>query len=401
MFFRSKRVYLDYAAATPVRKEIKKAIQAYFDVDFANPSAIHKEGVRARRAVEKARLAVARSVGARPEDVIFTASGTESNNLALFGVCESVNQSGVAYDDMEIITTAIEHPSVSAVIEILKAKGVTVKYLPLDETGQVIVSEIKSLLTPKTILVTVAYVNSEIGVVQPISAISRVIKAFEKDYSNKIVFHVDGAQAPLWLSCHINSLKSDLLSLDAGKCYGPKGVGILIKRHGVDVSPYIYGGGQENNIRSGTENTPLIVGASLALVEAQQNYQARADRVSLLRDGLIEKLLKIEGVVLNGSPEKRVANNVNVSVAGVPSEFAVVSLDEAGFAIATKSACSGATGGGSAVIRHIYNDDLRAETTLRITLGEETTKRELDNFFDALKKHIEETRVSHSFLTKS
>jgi cysteine desulfurase len=396
---KSKRIYLDYASATPVARDVYEAMQPFWQTHFANPSSIHKEGVVARQAISDARTALARSLSVRPTGVVFTASGTESNNLAIFGLIEARRALGVSYSEMEIISSPIEHPSVSAVLTALQQKGVTIHYLPVDNEGKVVLSKLTDLLSNNTVLVTVAYVNSEIGVVQDIATIARVVRAYETKHSVRICVHTDAAQAPLWLSCNLSSLQVDVLSLDAGKCYGPKGVGILAFRHKVALEPYLYGGGQEFGLRSGTENTPLIIGASVALVRAQREYADQAKRVTLLRDYLLEAVLTIPGVTVNGSRTARVANNINISIAGVEAEFAVISLDAEGIAVATKSACSSGTGGGSAVVRAISGDQARAETTLRITLGRETTRQEIDTLLRFLRKHIEKVRSATTLLT--
>lgn len=396
----NKRVYLDYAAATPVSEEVASEMSPYWSHQFANPSAIHREGVAARRAIETAREQLARKLGVRSEGVIFTGSGTESNNIAIAGTLEHRHAAGTAYADMEVLTTAIEHPSVREVLRAYEARGVTVRMLPVDEFGRVVQSELAGCLSKRTVLVTVGYVNSEIGTIQPLSAIGRAVRAFEKEHSVRIVFHSDAAQAPLWLPCQFPALGIDALSLDAGKCYGPKGVGVLVLKHGVSLKPVMYGGGQELGLRSGTEATPLIVGAVQALLSAQSGHVELAARVSRLRDQCIKACLAIDGVVLNGSPKERVANNVNISMSGVEAEFAVISLDAAGFAVATKSACSGKKGGGSEVIRATSGDQERSETSLRITLGRATTASEIDSFVKALSAHIGTTRTAQASLTR-
>lgn len=389
-----KRVYLDHAAATPLSEEVLRAMAPYWRETYANPSAIHSEGVAARRAVEEARTLLARTLSVRSDGVIFTGSGTESNNLAIGGVLEARISNGSIYSELEVLTTAIEHPSVMNVLRAYEARGVTVRHIPVDETGRVRLDEFVKLLSKNTALVTVGYVNSEIGTVQPLSSIARTVRAFEKEHSTDIVVHADAAQAPLWQPCQLPALGVDLLSLDAGKCYGPKGVGVLAVRHGVLLKPVFHGGGQEFGIRPGTENTPLVVGAAVSLVRAQSEWKEVAARVAPLRDRCIAACKKLNGVVLNGHEKERVANNVNISMSGVDAEFAVVSLDKAGFAVSTKSACSGQESGGSEVIQAIGGDIERAKTSLRVTLGLSTTSAELDAFVAALSAHIDKARAA-------
>ncbi len=398
--FTKKRIYLDYAAATPVHEDVWRAMQPYFRSEFANPGAVYTEGVRAVGVVEDARTELARLLGVRPEGVIFTGNGTESNNLALFGVIEKMVQAGKKYTDMEIISSRLEHPSISKVLESLQARGVTVRFAEVAEDGRVEPDTVRSLISKKTVLVTFAYVNSEIGVINPIRAIARVVKETEKKFGTRILLHTDAAQAPLWLSCNLNSLGVDLLSLDAGKCYGPKGVGVLVRVRDVELMPVMLGGGQEFGLRSGTENVPLIVGAVRAFVRAQHHHSSRALRVLGLRDVCIQQLLEIPDVVLNGSQEHRVANNINISVPGIEGEFVVVSLDLQGIACATRSACGSKKGGVSNVILEYTKDESRATSSVRITLGEETTSKELELFVQSFKKIIESQRKALSNLTR-
>lgn len=398
------RIYLDYAAATPVSEKVLQAMQPYFREHFGNPSAIHAEGQRAKDAIETARQHVARTLGVRPAGVTWTASGTEANNLALFGyVRHLVAVEGRSYTDLEIISTAIEHPSVLEVLKALERKGVTVHYAPVTEEGKIDQAAFAELLSNKTSLVSFAYVNSEIGTVEDVRKLVRIVQKFNTVHSTAITVHVDAAQAPLWLPCQLEKLGVDMLTLDAGKCYGPKGVGVLVRTHGVHLKGVTLGGGQELGLRAGTENTPLIVGAAEAIVEAQSTYKERAAKVSILRDYLIDTLCKrIKGAVLNGSREHRIANNVNISIPGIDSEYAVVALDVAGIACSTRSACGsnktetvpdgGAEGAlrttGSQVVRSITGDDARATSTIRFSLGEHTTKRELNTVVKALQDHL-------------
>jgi len=303
------------------------------------------------------------------------------------------------YSNMEVVTTTIEHASILSVCAHLETLGVTVKYLPVDGEGRLQISTLEEALTSKTALVTIHYVNSEIGVVQPIAKCVRIVREKEKVFGIKIPVHVDAAQAPLWLSCALDALQCDSLTLDAGKCYGPKGVGVLAFRQDFAFEPYFFGGSQEGGYRPSTENIALIVGASQALCIAQEHYEERSKKVASLRDRFFSELLAIENLVINGSREYRVANNVHTSVLGVESEFAVVSLNEKGIACATKSACGGARGDGSSVVHAIYNDSARATSTIRFTLGEETTPEELSYVVEVLNNHIKNTRKMNEKLT--
>lgn len=394
-FLRSKkkRIYLDYAAATPVRIAVHAAMRPYQSDMYANPSAIHTEGVLARQAVETAREKLARTLKIRSNDIVFTGSGTESNNLAILGAVQAQKKAGKAYEDMEVISTKLEHPSVGKVLEYLLTLGVQVTYVDVDAEGLIIPASLQKALSEKSILVSFAYVNSEIGTIQEVGKLARIVRAFEKTQATRVLVHVDAAQAPLWLPCQLDSLLVDILTLDAGKCYGPKGVGVIVMRHGVELAPVFYGGSQETGLRPATENVAGIVGAVESVVIAQQFRDTRATKVTEVRDKAIEQFLKIDGAVLNGPVIKRVANNINISIPGIDSEFAVISLDAAGIACSTKSACSGASGDGSSVVFAITNDSARATSTIRLTLGEETTAEDLTKTVAVLTQHVLKMRA--------
>ncbi len=356
---------------------------------FANASAIHKEGQKAKEALETARQNLATSLRVRPDDVIFTSSGTESNNLALKGAVHAMQKGGVSIQDIEVITLATEHPSVLNTFKELETMGVKVLYAPIDAEGLVDLREFKKLLSPRTRLVSIAYANSETGVVQDLTAIGRAIKAFEKENGLMVLFHTDASQAPLWLPCALDALFVDMMTLDAGKCRGPKGVGVLIARSRAKLVAVSHGGSQEKGLRPGTEPVSLIVGASLAITLAQEEYKELGAQVKKIRDRWWNELQSIPSVLLNGSLTNRLPNNLNISIPGLDTEFAVVSLDTAHIAASTKSACSGAGGGYSHVVFSMTGDRNRAGSTIRFTLGPDTTYRELRETTSALKKHIE------------
>jgi cysteine desulfurase len=385
-----KRVYLDWAAATPLLPEAKAAMDPYFSNDFANPSSIHQEGVVARRAVEDARREAARILGVKPEFLTFTSGGTEGNNLAILGTIQLLRQAGRAYSDMAVITTKIEHPSILRAVEYLADLGVEVRYVRVNEVGKVDLMHMRELLDEKAVLVSVAYANSEIGTIQPLHAIHKCISEAEARHVTTIAFHVDAAQAPLWLPCQLTQIGVDLLVLDMAKCCGPKGVGVLMRSRRTRLAPVLFGGGQEQGLRSGTENVPGIIGATVALVWAAGQWRERSDRVRSVRDEAIMLLLRaIPGVVLNGPDgDDRLANNINISIPGLDTEYATIVLDSKGFAVGTKSACSGAGGGESAVVKEVTDDSARAVSTLRISLGPDTVAEDLNALVDTLRAHV-------------
>jgi cysteine desulfurase len=393
--FKKSRVYLDYAAATPLSRAAFSAMKPFLTESFANASAIHKEGVLARQTVEEARARVATALQVRPEFVTFTSGGTESNNLAIVGTIEHLLARGLASGNMEVVTTQIEHPSVMNTMRALERRGVVVKYVGVDSEGFVKLEELQKLLSEKPVLFSVAYANSEIGVVQHVHAIKKVLDAAEKKFGTKIMFHLDAAQAPLWLSCKFDTLGADLLALDVGKCNGPKGMGVLVRSRRVALASTLFGGEQESGLRAGTENVAGMVGASVALEEAQKDFRTRAEKVAKVRDaGIAHLLQEIPQAVLNGpTGDERLANNINISIPGLDTEFATVVLDKYGFAVSTKSACAGAGGGESTVVKIISSDPARASSTLRISLSPETTFQNLKDLTKVLKNHINKMKL--------
>lgn len=394
MFFTrpsKKRIYLDYAAATPLHPEVLTAMMPFLENSFGNPSAIHSEGQKNRNTMEESRQKVATILGLRPTGITFTSGGTESNNLAILGLLKKLNLDGLDYIDMEVITTKLEHPSILELLPTLEDMGVTVKFLEVNEEGKIQVPALEKILTTKTVLVTFAYANSEVGVVQSVARLARVVRKFEKENNIKLFLHIDAAQAPLWLPCKLEALGVDIMSLDVGKCCGPKGIGVLAKREGVELSSVSFGGGQEQGLRPGTENVAGVVGAAKALELAQSNFQKRTEKVSKVRDEFF-KLMEsyLEKVSINGAMgEDRLANNINISLIGFDTEFAVVYLDSKGIAASTKSACAGAGSGLSTVVLAMTGDSERAKSTLRLTLGEESTVSDMKEVLEMLKKYQE------------
>ena len=398
-FFQSRtRAYLDHAAATPLRKEVLQAMMPFMNTHFANASALYREGRGARAAVSASRAEIAKILRVRQEEVFFVSGGTEANNLALQGIVESLHLKGRAYAECEIITTALEHPSILGVLSSLEKKGVVVHKVPVDAEGLIDFSTFEKLLTQNTVLVTIAYANSEIGVIQDVRKVARTVKQSRARFMHALPYiHLDASQAPLYLPCALDSLGIDCMTLDAAKFCGPKGIGMLIKKQGVSIAPLFFGGDQEEGLRPGTENTPSIVGCAKAFALAQDTWEKRVEKVAQVRDYGMQKILReIPGSIVNGSSLMRIANNINVSIPGIDGEYAAVVLDHYGYSVSTKSACSGLSGSGSQVIYAMAGEgeeaDARALSTLRITLGEATTKRNIDGLVRVLKGHVERTR---------
>jgi cysteine desulfurase len=382
----SNRIYLDHAAATPMFGAVREVIEPYLGSLWGNASAIHSEGRAMKVTLEASRSLAARILGVQPSGVIFTSGGTEGNNLAMRGVIEMFRHTGIDYKEMEIITTAIEHPATTNTLRYLETLGVVVRTVPIHENGRIILDELKKMVSSRTVLVAISYINSEIGTIERIGHIKRVI--LEKN--KRTLLYVDAAQAPLWVPCELSRLKADIMTFDGGKCGGPQGVGILAMAKHIDLAPYTFGGGQERGYRAGTEPIAQIVGMVKALEIAQRDYITRAAQIASIRDEAIVRIQSVlPNVILNGAVgEARVANNINISVERLDSEYAVVIFDTHGVAISTKSACSSAGGGLSAVVLAISNDLDRAASTLRITLGPETSFLDIEYFISILKTEV-------------
>lgn len=389
-----KKIYLDNASTTPVSKEVKKEIDKYMTDGFGNPNSIHGMGVVAKKAVENARKNIASVLNCHSDEIIFNSGGTEGNNTAIFGVFNRLAKSGVKYSNMRAITTNIEHSSVLECFKELESRGVKVDYAPVEKNGIVDPQKIKELLRPETVLVSVMYANNEIGTIQPIKEIAKVIRDFRKNLKPRLVggqattynlppttfpyFHTDACQAPLFLNLNAQELGVDLMTFDGQKIYGPKGIGALFIRRSVEIEPIIFGGGQERGLRSGTENVPLVAGLAKAIEIASKNRIKNSGSVSKIRDYGIEKIKeKINNAKLNGDPVKRLPNNINISIPGIDPDFVILQLDEKGILCSTKSACL-KDEEASYVVSALGDDDKFSKISLRFSLGLDTTKKDMD-----------------------
>ncbi len=384
------RIYMDYAAAAPMTAAAKVAMMPYLADVFGNPGGIHTEGVLAKRALEEFRTTVARTLEVQPTGVVFTSGGTESNNLAIVGVVEALRAQGRSYESMKIVSTKLEHPATLRTLDMLAQKGVAITYVEVSTEGAVLTPALVTQLDEKVVLVTLAYVNSEVGVVTDCRAIRRMLDSAEKKYGTRIVLHIDAAQAPLWLPCSLSRIGADLLSLDGGKCGGGKGIGALILKQGVTIEPLLRGGGQEMGLRPGTEPVHLVAAFATALEEAQAHWTTRSQAVTAVRDYAFDRIaICLPQAIINGPRgEKRVANNIHVSIPGLDAEFAVITLDTHGIAASTKSACSSKGGGASTVVLAMTGDEARALSTLRFTFGPDTTTADIDRMLTILAAHI-------------
>lgn len=376
-----KRIYLDYAATTPVRKEVKKAMEKFWDIDFGNAGAFHTEGTTAQKSLNESRKKIASIIHAQPEELIFTSGGTESNNLAILGVLNKLKEAGKKTNEIHLITTVFEHPSVLQCFKYFEQQGAQVDYLNINQEGIIDLNQLKRVITEKTVLISIMFVNNEIGTIQPISEVVKIIQDFKKkkkkSFTNFPIFHSDFAQALLYLPINTQKLNIDLISFDAQKIYGPKGVGALYVKKGTEISPLIMGGKQEGGLRPGTENIPLISGFAKALELAEREKNTETKRLVKLRDYFIKEITKkIPGTILNGSLDKRLPNNINISFPNKNNEFLVVQLDQKGVACSTKSACSKEKD--SYVIQSLGKESSRTQGAVRFTLGRTTTKKEID-----------------------
>jgi cysteine desulfurase len=375
-----KSVYLDYAAATPVDDRVMDAMEPYFSKNFFNPSANYLLAQKIKDNIDQARKQVALNIGVKSNEIIFTAGGSEANNLAISGVMD--NNPG-----SNLIISAIEHPSVSE-----PAKKYDLKICPVDSQGLLKLSNLKELINDQTALISVIYVSNEIGTIEPLDKISHLISEIRKSRLMRgvkvpLYLHSDAAQAANYLDLHVSRLGLDMMTLNGGKIYGPKQSGALYLKSGCRLKPIIYGGGQERNLRSGTLNVPSIIGFAKSLDLAQQNRKDNAQRILKLQQYFIDQLQTLEvDLVVNGSLNSRVANNVHVTFKGVDNEALLIKLDLAGIMAAAGSACSASSEEPSSVLKAIGLSDLDAQSSIRFTLGNQTTKNELDYTVSTLKK---------------
>lgn len=384
------RIYLDYAATTPVHPEVLKAMLPYFGDVFGNPSAIYSCGQEVRSAVEEARGKVAGLIGARSEEIAFTSGGTEADNLALTGIAYANEAKG-----NHIITTVVEHHAILETCRFLEKRGFKVSYLPVDEQGLVSPDELKRAITPKTVLISVALANNEIGTIQPLAELAAIAR------EAGVYLHTDAVQAVGRIPVDVSKLKVDLMSISAHKLYGPKGVGALYIRKGTKIAPIMHGGGQERGRRSGTENTTAIIGFGRAAEIAGRDMAAEARRLKQLRDRLIKGILEgIDSSRLNGHPQKRLPNNVNISFDFVEGESIVLNLDLKGICASTGSACSSSSLEPSHVLLALGIPPQQAHGSLRLTLGRWTTDEEVDRVLSVLPPIIGKLRAMSPLVKK-
>lgn len=385
-----KRIYLDYAATTPTDPKVVQVVSRVMRQVGGNPASLYEEGRTAKKTLEDERISIANSMRAHPDEIIFTSGGTESNNLAIFGSIESLWRPGVHAawtPGLHIVTTTIEHSSVLEPIRKLEREGLKVTYLKPNKEGLIEPKSVRDALQPNTALVSIMYANNEIGTIQPIKDIAKVIRHFCKEHNQSLpYFHTDAAQAAGYLSLDTLKLGVDLMTIDGGKIYGPKGVGLLFKKRGVNLLPLMVGGGQESGLRSGTENVALIAGLAKAFVLNERMKEREVVRITKLRDYFIKHLLELPGASLNGSVTERLPNNVSVCFKDLDAEFAVYRLDERGVAVSSASTCMNLKEDSySYVVEEIGKSECRA-SSLRFSLGRSTTQKDISICLKALKE---------------
>lgn len=386
-----KRVYLDYAATTLVHPEVILAMTPYFSELWGNPSSIHACGLEARSAVEEAREKVAGLIGAHKDEIFFTSGGTEADNCALQGIAFANRARG-----NHIITSSIEHHAILETCNHLKEQGFSITYLPVDSYGMVDPDEVKKAITSKTILISIMHANNEMGSIQPVPEIGRVAE------TAGVYFHTDAVQTVGHIPVDVNKLGVDMLSISAHKLYGPKGVGALYIHAGTNIQPLIYGGGQERQMRAGTENVPGIVGLGKAVELAQADMDEEARRISQLRDTLLKSILEnVEHTYLNGHPTRRLPNNANVSFEFVEGEAICLNLDLAGICAATGSACSSISMEASHVLLAMGLSPELARSSLRFSFGKWSTEEDVKYVLEKLPASVSRLRSISPLARKS
>ena len=390
-------IYLDNAASTAVHPEVVKEMLPYFDVQYGNPSSIHQFGRKAKNAIQKARKQVAALIGAEQDEILFTSGGTESNNTILYGfpTLRDVSHVSFSFDKNHIITSSIEHEAILEPCKKLEEKGVKITYLPVDEHGIIDSNDVTNSIAENTALVSIMFANNEVGTIQPIKEISEICKKYQ------IPLHTDAVQAVGKVPINVKELGVDALSISSHKINGPKGIGALFIKKGLKIVPYITGGGQENGLRSGTENVASIVGFGKACEIAKERFNENISHFQTLHSSMLSRIVKeIPHVKLNGHPEKRIFNNIHFTFLGVNGEDLIIKLDEHGIAASTGSACSVHTQKASHVLKAMDFNHEQITGSLRMSFGYMNTLDEVEQTVEVLKMVVAELRRVSPYKTK-
>ena len=378
-----RRIYMDHAATTPVDQEVVEAMMPCFTRVYGNASSLHSFGREAHNAMEEARRKVAELINAESEEIVFTAGGTESDNIAIKGVAYANRSRGD-----HIVTSTIEHPAVLETCRSLEKQGFKVSYIPVDKGGVVELETLRRAVTERTVLITIMHANNEIGTIEPMEEIEEIAEA------KSIIFHSDAVQSAGKIPIDVKAIGVDLLSISAHKIYGPKGVGALYVKKGTRLEPIIHGGGHEKGLRSSTENIPGIVGLGKAAELAKARMSEDTTHLTNLCDRLIKATLSnIEESYLNGHPTKRLPNNAHFRFTGIEGEALILNLDERGIAASTGSACSSKKLLPSHVLMAIGLDEVQAHGSLRLTLGRENTKEDIEYVLEVLPETVKKLRA--------
>ncbi len=380
-----KKIFMDYASTTKVDQEVIDAMLPFFSEYFGNPSSLHLFGREAHEGLDQSRKKVADLLRAKEDEIIFTAGGTESDNIAIKGAAYQ-NRNKRESKGPHIITSVIEHPAVLETCKHLEKQGFKVKYLPVDKYGIVKIDDLQESISKNTFLITIMFANNEIGTIEPMEEIGKISK------ENNIPFHTDAVQAIAKVPIDVNKLNIDLLSISSHKIYGPKGAGALYVRKGVKLQPIVHGGGHEGGLRSSTYNMPGVIGLGKACELAKKRMGKDTKYIKNLRDKLIKNILQIEESYLNGHPEKRLVNNAHFRFTGIEGESLLLRLDEKGIATSTGSACSSMKLKASHVLTAIGLSPVEAHGSIRLSLGRESTEDEVSYVSEMLQEIVDQLR---------
>jgi cysteine desulfurase len=386
-FIGKKRVFLDYASSTPVLEEVEQEMAKYKSATFYNPSALYSEALSAKEALSISRNKIANLISAQKNNIVFTSGGTEGNNLAILGVFEAHKKDNFV---PHFITTSIEHPAVLEVFKEIENRGGEVTIVPVDVDGIVKPKDIKDSIKENTVLVSVMYANNEIGTVQPINEIAKTIRDWRKNKNTKLPYlHTDACQAPSYLDMNVLRLGVDLMTVDGIKIYGPRGIGFLYVREDVSISPIVFGGGQENGLRSGTESIAGIVGLSKALEVVVKDREKESKRLEELWHYAVDNILdSFPTATLNGHHKNRLPNNINICFPGLDAEFAVIALDVLGVSASYSSSCRTLKEDSSSYVISNMGKEECSMSSLRFTMGRGTKISDIDFLLKALKKVV-------------
>ncbi len=397
-----KTIYMDYASATPLDERVLAAMEPYWSKIFANPNALHKAGLEAQNAVAKSRLQTAKVLGAHADEIFFTSGGTESDNLTVLGVINAYKKTREYIEEKKqphVVVSSIEHSAILETAKYLESEGVDVTYISVNEKGLIDPKDVAEALREETVLVSVMYANNEVGTVQPVREIAKVIRHFKKTtrgipgFVSRSVypyFHTDAVQALQYLDVNVEKLGVDLLSINASKIYGPKGVGALYVRRGAKLLGVMHGGEQESGLRPGTLPTPLVVGLGAALEIAEEMREVETARLKELQKYFIESLrANFKNISINGDEAERLPNNVHIAMSGMDSELLLFELDARGIFVSAKSACKSHDALASYVIMNMRKDYKLAEfedtAFIRFSMGRGTNRGDVDEVINSLR----------------